>query len=329
MVLIPTPIFKDADDIIDGLQWRLPRKPGQMFTLTVNGERVKPPPLVGRVHFLSDNGKIEVHADVEPNPDSDTGMWFTDATTGFRVVQATQLGATYVPPPYCYNGLSGDIFVQGLLKRQNASRGGLSADYLRSDDWREVKASLYANRASVDALLPSQRSRENVGDKEMNDLITLAGTAFGPPQVVVDEFGTFDRPTSPSGNPNPTGAGRDQSDGRKTNSGTHTKRKESPPRRPHPLRAIRLGEHDFLIDEQRLDAHRFAKPGGLRQGDEPVTIYLNDMYGHMPARAEARSEHITNAFLFAAACSDPELSQRSQAAMDQVVFWRAKLFPGK
>lgn len=330
MVIIPNPIFPDANNILEGIKWRLPRKSEQMFALTINGQRVTPPPLAGRVHFLSEDGEIEVHADVEPDPDSDTGIWFTDATTGFRVVLASRLGRTHVPPPYCYNGLTGDIFIQGLLKRQNASRGGLSADYLRSEDWRKVKASLYANRPSVEALLGHQRTRDVQGDKEVNDLIALAAAIFGPSQVVRNEDGTVEKKKAQEETPKPNS---NRELGRRLKQGTHAPRKGGEPRRGgHNVRAIRLGEHDYLIDTQRLKSHRYAEAAGTRLNDddeEVITILVNDLYEHLPTRAEARSEHVTNAFLFAAACANPDLANRAPEAMDQVILWKSKLFPGK
>lgn len=329
MVVIPNPVFVDADEIIEGIQWRLPRKLGQMFKLTVNGEKVTPPPLSGKVHFVSGDGEIEVHVDVESDPHSDTGIWFTDATTGFRVVLASRLGRAHVPPPYCYNGLKGDIFVHGLLKNQTASRGGVNGDYLRSDIYLKVKASLFANRASVEALLGNQRSRESQGEKEMDDLISIAAAVFGPSQVVIDEFNTGNkRKTSPPAVKNPDGerSHGEREGGKKDKPTSHS---QKPVRRVRELRAIRLGEYDFLIDTQRLDPHRYAQSEGIRLDDEVVTVYVNDQYALLPTREPERREHIIAQFLFAAACADPQLANRAQEAMDQVMQWRSKMFARK
>lgn len=333
MVVIPNPIFTDMDDVIAGIRWRLPRKPGQMFNLTINGERVNPPPLTGRVHFESQDGEIEVHVDVEKEPDSDTGIWLTDATTGFRVVQASRLGRAHIPPPYCYNGLSGDIFVHGLLMRQNASRGGLNGDYLRGEDWKKVKASLFANRASVDALLGDKRTRDTPGEKEMGDLIEIASSVFGPPQVVIDEFDTVRKKSTTTGaGTRQSGGGARETNRKADNESGNTVTKNSPQvRRAHAVQAIRLGEHDFLIAKGRLGSHCFAEPeaGGRRENNDVVTIYINDQYGHLPSRQEAREEHVINAFLFAAACADPLLMNQALDAMAQVMRWRSQMEKAK
>ena len=334
MVIIPDPVFVDSDEIIEGIRFRLPRKLNQMFKLTINGEQVKPPPLEGRVHFVSGDGEIEVHADVEPDPDSSTGMWFTDEVTGFRVALASHLGRAFVPPPYCFNGLSGDIFVKGLLKEQTASRGGLNGDYLRNDAWTRVKASLFANRSSVSALLGDRRSHESQGEKEMADLISLAVSAFGASQVALDEFGSYSsKPQSKEGGEQREGSerSRDRSDipKKKREPRDNPSGKVAQNKGKRELRAIRLGDHDFIIDTQRLDPYRYAQSDSIRMGDEPVTIYVNDQYEGLPTRAEARSEHVINSFLFAAACADAECANHAQTAMDQVIKWRAKLFAGK
>jgi hypothetical protein len=283
------------------------------------------------VNFISEDKTVEVHVDVEQEPSSDTGLWLTDAGTGFRVAFAPHLGRAFVPPPYNLNGFRGDIFVKGLLPEQNASRGGLNSDFLRSDAWKKVQAILFANRSTVEALLGNQRTREGKGEQEITDLMTLALKAFGSPEVGIDQFGSLTRKKSPNsdrqnaedGSPRKSSGSAhkertgDSSDPAKSGTSTRNKQRE--------VRSIRLGTHDFLIDVQRLLPLQYAA-ADIRIGDEPVTIYLNDAYTGLPTRAEMRSEHVITAFLFAAACADPDCANNAQQAMEQVMKWREKLF---
>lgn len=323
-VVIPDPVFSSPDEIIEGLKWRLPRKQAQMFKLTVGGVGVKPPPLAGRVHFVSGNGDIEVHADVEPDPHSDTGIWLTDSATGFRIALASKLGRAYIPYPFCSNGLTGDIFVKDLLKMQTSSREGLHGDYLRSDEWSKVKAILFANRSSVEALLGGNKSSESPGNKEVDDLIARALSAFGPAQVIIDKFGTAVSPerTKKQGG----GVTKDENPTLNNEKPLSTRKKGGGGSGQKPLRSLRLGEHDFLLDFMRLPPNRYAQTVGHRRDiDTFIVIYLNDEYGYLPTRQEARNEHVISAIVFAAACSDQKLAEDPFAARAQAAEWHAKL----
>ncbi len=305
-ILIPHPVFGSHDEIRDSIQWLIPRKKDQMFDLRVGGNTLVPPPLETRVHLASSDKRIEVHVSAETEPNRESGIWFTDADTGFRVVQASRLGVVHVPQPFWSNELRGDIFVPNLMSNLDSARGRPTQQYLASAEWRKVKAYLHSARESVEVLVEKNRlfaGSTKVGTSLQN-IVDAFARAFGASQIREDEFGAFPgsdvsvltpQPKVPKVTPpiRPTNTPEDSSGGTTT---PHERKVH--PKKPKRMAApVRIGEDDFILVPKLMDPCIFAE---LLEDSNQILINSRGYEG-MPSVAAARDEHILNAILTAAA----------------------------
>lgn len=292
-VVIPNPVFESHEEIAEGLRWFIPRKRELMFSLTVGGKPLTPPPLSTKLTVVQKDGPIEAYINQRTETDGRGGLWLTDAATGLRVAHAPRL-MTHLPYPlWRADLLEGDIFLQGLLSKQDLSRASITPSYLKSAAWK--RDMLYLSGQVVPKVNGLIGEVETFGRKPVDlvarSFVELAAKAYGDPDpvnakpwdYVVDPPPPHDpKDPKPPGNPKPP---RDPKD-------------RKPPgdkRRPRYL-LFRVGEKSYALSPFPLNAFELA------QVDEtnPQVVWLNRSgYVAMPRGAGASSEHFLLSVLYA------------------------------
>ena len=309
-VLIQNSVFSSLAEIRDAVAYRIPRKHDQMFELLIGKEKMYPPALASRVNVISESG-IEIHVDVSQ---SGEGIWFTDAATGLRVASGAQFHLA-LPFPFGMRELTGDVFIPGLLAHQDTSRAGLSARYLKSQEWKNHCLYLSSQAERLKALLgEEERLRGTPVQKSVADFVRQLHSAFGVPDIKGDVDTTFNYKKDREKKERDTEKDSEGGSDRKEKS-----RYSSSSRRIG--KAVRIGTRDYVLISRHLGPLLFA------QAEEGV-LYVNaGTYKPLPTRQEARDEHIINAILFAAA------AEQNQGAtffdvQQQVGEWRMAIFGG-
>ncbi len=292
-VVIPNPVYETAPEIRKGLEWRLPRKRGQSFKLYVCGQLVSPPALASRV--VAQHGEVEIFADIRKANDP-AGMWFTDKESGLRVAEARRI-AFALPHPYDALELTGDIFVPNLLANQDTSRGGLSAEYLKSGEWRwGVLKALALHSSKLRSLLGLEEGSTSPMQESLTDVTKLFNNIFGPPETdlpflpgaVMEDVTTEPKSTSGS---------RSRGEGLQKGTGVPREGTAPPAERKRPMgTAIRIENTTYVMSPNALDPRIFAEV------DNTGRMWVNMRgYALIPTTKEAKREHVISCLLMAVA----------------------------
>jgi len=162
IIVIPNAVFTSADEIRETLKWCLPRKKNLAIKTFVDGVLLEAPPLA---NIKIDAGPFEAHLGrPKVTQAKSTGIWLCDAASGLRCALASGL-VGYLPYPLARPDLEGDIFIPGLLARQDTSRTTLDDAYLNDEDetheWEKICAVLEAKIAP--------EARKLLGDDDVVD----------------------------------------------------------------------------------------------------------------------------------------------------------------
>lgn len=182
-IVIPTPVFSSASEIIEAVKWHLPRERDKMFSLTINGKPCVPPGLEEKVTVTSTDGNFRAYLGLGDS--TSDGAWLCDEATGFRVASCQQIGRL-LPEPLWYPDLKGDIFAPGLLKYQNTSRSTLARDYFRKGNkqWSVLQMFLIGQVVPKAKQLMDQDLISGHASDTLDELVDMFKEHFGPPDDV-------------------------------------------------------------------------------------------------------------------------------------------------
>lgn len=317
--VIANPVFSSYTEIRDALRWRVPRRKDQMFKLSIGEEIFTPPALASEFSDVSPDGTIEMHLERASKDDMEPGVWFTDCATGLRVACARDMSASHVPYPFYSPDLSGDIFVPGLLAKQSTSRSGLSPAYLRSPAWLRVTRYLTTQAERVRGLLGENEPRpKSPARSAMAGLAEICNRMFGPPERLGGNEMEIDRKDGPppDHSPKKEPVVREGKDSKEPKHAEETAREKN--QRKRAAQCIRIGDNTYRIVNVQADPLSLVTVGS-------GTIYLNEAYGLIPSRRDAREEHVWNAVLMAVAHSEKPDSPLIDIVR-KVSEWRLLLF---
>ncbi len=307
MFVIPNTVVESNEELYDALKWRIPRNPSMNVNLTVNDVRVEPPALPK--HAFNVGSGIMAYLDKNSDASSaEAGIWLCDAETGLRCSQATKLNTTHLPYPLNSPLLKGDIFIPGILRQQDTSRGNLSSSYLRSKAWKDtvdqLRLQLVSHATKLLGDADEFKPRDPV-NKCWQDLIKTCNDAFGMPTRHVgtsdNPFGVSDEesekiPPKPSSG-TPTGSGTPGTRPTGTpkpggTSGTNTR----PKTRGH---VVRIGEHDYLIlmAPRPSDQDIFGTLSASEDGKDRQLHFNPDYEILKKLRGPAQREHMFMRFI--------------------------------
>lgn len=139
MIILPDVVqeARDLQKLGDGLKWLIPRCPMEMgFTLRINGVEVEAPELADELVLCDDENKIAGYFEKETGR-RPTGIRICDIRTKTVVAYAMKMSHD-LPYPFPRPEITGDVFIPGLVEKQNSDRTGLSPDFLRSEEWKAV-----------------------------------------------------------------------------------------------------------------------------------------------------------------------------------------------
>lgn len=276
-IVIPTPVFKNHNEIYDEIKWFLPRERDKMFQLLIGGKAVQPPPLEEEINISSVNGEYRARLGV--TKDGNDGVWLCDADTGLRVASCQKMGSKLLPDPLWFPDLTGDIFAPNLLRHQNTARSTLAKEFTRASNqgWRHLTMFLIREVAPTAKKLIERDVISGKAADTLNELVDLFHDRFGEPDTVRRPKPSSpheDHPTVRPNRPRPTP--KDDSD-------------EEKERRRRYV-SIKVRDETFhLYRGQTLHHHVFAQVSSNDQS----TIFVNVRGGYqaLPDQKSARQEH--------------------------------------
>lgn len=297
-VVVPNPAFESADEIRDGLRWMLPRKPGQAFRISVDGQSLSAPPMFDK--RTDSFGDFELYLDLLKNQPKGTpgGIWLCDAETGFRVGPLVQLlslkggSKADVYPLQRTDALVGDLFVPTMLRHQNSGRDGIHPDFCNRTNqlWKKLGMYLATQAAPVcKEVIGETDTFTNRGAKILSDLVEALETAFGKV-----EGGPFDvpgdgRPKPPRPEPGPGGQEKPPRPDSPDGGG------ESKPHKPRTRGScVRIGDKEYvLLKGMSLSPRILAMVDPSSRAGGRQIIHVNtDGYSSMPGTQERRRERV-------------------------------------
>ncbi len=284
-IVIPTPVFDSADEIIESIKWLLPREANKMFDLRVNGKKVAPPELQSAVNITWDGDKYRARLGAfkkVSETDEATGIWLCDEETGFRVASCVRMGSKFMPMPLWYPDIVGDIFVPGLLRHQGTARNKLSDAFTRKwdDEWRKLLLFLSTVVAPAAKNLLDNDVEETGASKALEDLVTLFHGCYGlPPEK------------EPGG-----GSGGTRI---RTKSPTTPDDKDRPKEEPKPRhKTIKIRDEVYhLYTGRSLDPDLFAEVAP--HNSQLVYVNVRGAYKSLPKNLSERKEHMLMLILIA------------------------------
>ncbi|MDB5194461.1 MAG: hypothetical protein JWN50_475 [Parcubacteria group bacterium] len=283
-IVVPSPVFKTADEIYEAIKWLLPREQDKMFDLTINGKPVGPPPLEKTLTLTSKDGRYR--ARLGAGNDKSEGIWLCDEENGFRVASCNKLGKSILPDPLWFPELSGDIFAPKLLAHQNTARSSLNKEYTRQSnkEWSKLKMWLITEVAPAARKLIERDSISGDAAQALDEVVEMFKGRFGEP----DDMEEQPLPRKGSGGERR----RPDPDAPKAEPAPYTK----PQYRRYV--SIKVGEETYILYRgQSLEAHTFARVSD--NNPNQVIVNVRGAYCALPKGKEARREHVLMQILFA------------------------------
>lgn len=273
-LVIPTPVFSTAGEIVEALKWYLPREQDKMFSLTINGKPLTPPRLEEKVTVTSADASFRAYLGLGDS--TSDGAWLCDEATGFRVASCQQLGRA-LPEPLWYPDLRGDIFAPGLLKFQNTSRSALARDYVRrgNKQWSALYMFLINQVVPKAKQLMDRDLISGDASDTLNELVEMFNEHFGPA-----DGGLKKEPTE-----------------RPTEDGPDKPKKPGPPR---PDRKPRDGTQRYVSIKVRDETYHLYRGQSLHpfvfaqlnpNNSQMVYVNIRGGYQALPPSKAARREH--------------------------------------
>lgn len=294
-VIIPTPALKTHAEVEDAIKWYLPREPDKMCRLTVGGKPMLPPPLpsgAGAVTAMSQDQYYRAYiGPSNGNGGSEGGVWFCDGETGFRVAscQDWHLRGKGLPDVFWYPELAGDIFVPGLLDKQDTARSSLEKDFTKTREWKKLCQFLSINVEPRLTDLIEQNPIEGDAAEAVEGVISLFEEAWGlPPEITSTrekKSGTTKTKTKTGGGVGGGGGGGNRG-----------------PRKPRYQRINVRGEVFELFLGRSLDEFVFAEVN--HQNPRQIELNVRGSYQAFPKGKQAQLEHSLMQVLMAIARSD-------------------------
>lgn len=286
-IVIPNSVFSTHDEIRRALEWRIPRKPKQMFKLLVGGKALTPPPLASRVSISQQNGgRIEAFIDRQDDEKAPGGIWLVDADTGLRVTHAPRLGPLAMPYPLWRHDLRGDIFIPDLLANQDTARAGLTSSFLKSQAWHRATAYLISQVVGpAKALLKDEDVfGKDLVDTLLQDFVDLCNETYGVPEATVGPVCAVPQKTpSPPRPPSPATPATTRPHG--DNGGGNHKNGDG---LSHRIKPVQIGNETYFLSKRLMNSRVFAAVDNLNG----TVIYLNNGgYAVMPHNKFAQKEH--------------------------------------
>lgn len=185
---------------------------------------MKAPPLAKDLVITDGNIAGYFERDERQKPE---GIRLCDAETGTWVATASKM-SEWMPFPFARLEITGDVFIPNLAGNQNTERGGLSPEFLRSEEWRGVQERLFEQFSPKLARMLGDEGviRSDPLGRTIRQVIFGFNAVYGPPDAAV--------PIPPGVQPPPGFPGEEggedepgESGGRKPPKGKHPKRRKS------------------------------------------------------------------------------------------------------
>ena len=275
-VVIPAPVLMSDAEVYEALKWYLPREPDKMCKLLVGHKRVMPPPLPsdgGAISVSSDDGRYRVYIGPSTGKSREHGgVWLADSETGFRVASCLlpALRAKGLPEPIWSPELEGDIFVPGLLARQDTARSALQMDFVRTQEWRKLCLFLSVKVAPRLVDLVDHDPLMKDAAKMLDTIVELFDGVWGP------------APEDTPDNPNPNE--------RKPPNPDRIKRTRNGARRKRLKRICVRGEVFELMVGRSLDQDVFADAN--LHNPRMIELNMRGAYSAFPGNKIAQNEHM-------------------------------------
>jgi hypothetical protein len=298
-IVIPDPVFGDEAEIREALKWHLPRDQSKTYgSLTVGGKTLTPPPLANVVNITS-NGDKDYHAHMAAGNVESGGLWLCDTLTGLRVARFMDL-APHVPQILCAPELVGDVFVPGVLAKQDTARSTLAPGFMsrNSKAWMRIMSFLALQVApAAESLVEADPISGQAADT-LGEIVDMIKSNFPEPEPEKKPA----KPRDPPGPVQPTEPVNPDPDD-----------KDKPKRRY--IRLFIGGEWFTLYRALTMD------PYILVQAATSVRNLMVNVgqYAAFPSNGAARREHFLMSIMRAVAESrfptDPHMAQQ---AMNQL-----------
>jgi hypothetical protein len=248
--------MRDPEAIKSALAWFLPRrKTHNSFTLYVNDVEVKPPPLPNAEPI--EQGEMVGYFEKKDPGDESAEVIICDTATGIPVARASQM-AEYLPPSFTLPGLSGVIFVPGIMDQQKSSRDRLKTEFLRSAKWKKIMGAMFFvfNEHLLKLMGEEAHTQDRQLTKSINRVLDLFNRHWGK-KISGDEpnlpLPTKKPKSSPIGDGGqPADLGLPDSDGKQP-TGTGEQAADSPDKKEQPADAGADNQPPIVAEAQPGD----------------------------------------------------------------------------